>query len=185
LWFISACNEKNNKSEHFSNLKKCTVLGDESIIYARAHYVKIFHRYNPKKFSDSFKQIADFDAVTHRNTIESYLPAVNKINPDRPVTKDLLAACKKLAVFTRDFVDESFPIAMMHRSKADPLSDAFFIEINNIVKFDDKIGAFNKNIKSFKQIVTDYEKAVIDYIAFYRDSIPESFIKQRLKEEPK
>ena len=181
LLLISACN---SGVDRFSILKKCTVLGDESIIYARAHYVKLFYHFNPNKFSDSYKQINSFDAVTHRNTIDTYTRAIEKIDSEKQGTKDsttqnLLSACKKLSTFSKHFVEENYRLAINHLSKNDPLTDDFFIEINKVVKFDHNIGAFDKTKTSFKQIVDSYQKAVNDYINRYRKEIPTEFVKQR------
>ena len=181
LLFISACN---SGVDRFSVLKKCTVLGDESIIYARAHYVKLFYHFNPNKFSDSYKQISNFDAVTHRNTIDTYTRAIEKVDADKQVTEDtttqnLLSACKKLSKFSKHFVEQNYRLAINHMSKNDPLTDIFFIEINKIVKFDHNIGAFDKTKTSFKQSVDSYQKAVSDYINRYRKDIPTEFVKQR------
>lgn len=160
------------------------VLGDESIIYARAHYVKLFYHFNPNKFSDSYKQIDGFDAVTHRNTIDTYSMAIEKLYTDNKVTSDdttqhLLSTCKSLSEFSRQFVEENYRLAINHMSKNDPLTDGFFIEINKIVKFDHNIGTFDKTKTSFKQKVDSYRKAVADYINRYRKNIPTKFIKQQ------
>ena len=178
---ISACN---SSIDRFSVLKKCMVLGDESIIYARAHYVKLFYHYNPNKFSDSYKQIGDFDAVTHRNNIDTYTRAIEKLYTHENITADiateqLLSSCKNLAVFSKHFVEQNYRLAFNHISKNDPLTDDFFIEINRIVRFDHNIGAFDKNKASFKQKVDSYQKAVGDYIDLYRKDIPTKFIEQR------
>lgn len=181
LLMISACN---SDVERFSVLQKCTVLGDESIIYARGHYVKLFYHFNPNKFSESYKQIADFDAVTHKNIIDTYTRALEKLETTQQVvndnvTQNLLSACKKLSAFSKKFVEEDYRLALNHISKNDPLTDDFFIEINKIVKFDHNIGAFDKSKTSFKQTVDSYLKAVDNYIDSYREDIPTKFIEQR------
>jgi len=181
LLFISACN---SGVDRFSVLKKCTVLGDESIIYARAHYVKLFYHFNPNKFSDSYKQIQSFDAVTHKNTINTYTRAIEKIYANKEgiddnLTQNLLSACKDLAIFSTDFVEQNYRLAINHISKNNPLTDDFFIEINKIVKFDHNIGAFDETKMSFKKSVDSYQKAVEDYINGYRKDIPTTFVNQR------
>jgi len=181
LALISACN---SDVDRLSVLKKCTVLGDESIIYARAHYVKLFYHFNPSKFSDSHKQISNFDAVTHRNTIDTYTRAIDKIDVNKKeyndkFTQNLLTSCKELSKFSIDFVEENYRLAIRHQSKNGPLTDAFFIEINKLVKFDHSIGYFDESQKSFKDNVDNFQKAVADYINHYRENIPETFANQR------
>lgn len=181
LFFISACNGSDNR---FSVLKKCMVLGDESIIYARAHYVKLFYHFNPNKFSDSYKKIENFDAVTHKNTIDTYSMAIDKLYSNKNImadntTQNLLSSCKNLSDFSKDFVEENYRLAINHLSKNDPLTDDFFIEINKIVKFDHNIGSSNKGDTSFKEKVDSYQEAVSDYINRYKQDIPSKFIKQR------
>jgi len=181
LLLISACN---SGIDRFSVLKKCTVLGDESIVYARAHYVKLFYHFNPNKFSDSYKQIQNFDAVTHRNTIDTYSRAIDKIyvnkdSIDNTITQNLLSTCKSLSEFSTDFVEQNYRLAINHMSKNNPLTDEFFIEINKIVKFDHNIGAFDNTKMSFKESVDSYQKAVRDYINHFRKDIPTTFANQR------
>jgi len=181
LLIISACN---SSVDRFSLLKQCTVLGDESIIYARAHYVKLFYHFNPNKFSDSYRQINNFDAVTHKNTINTYVRAVKKFDNDKhniddDVTQNLLNTCKSLSTFSTNFVEENYRLAINHISKNDPLTDTFFIEINKIVKFDHNIGTFDTAEISFKQNVDNYQKAISEYINRYRKDIPTEFINQR------
>ena len=172
LVFTSAC----TSDDRVSALKKCTVLGGESIVYARANYVKLFHYFNPDKFSDSYEQTKDFDHVTTRNIINTYDIAIRKLKTNDEDTRSLIDSCQKLADFSKALVDQSYPRAMSHKSKHDILSDAFFIEINQIVKFDNKIGVFDKNTKSFKQYVEEYRNAVQDYVAKYKDELPEEVI---------
>ncbi len=181
LLAITACN---SSVDRLSILKKCTVLGDESIIYARAHYVKLFYHFNPNKFSDSYKQIRNFDAVTHKNTINTYNRAIEKILLDKELandtsTQNLLSACKNLSEFSTLFVEQNYRLAINHTTKNDPLTDDFFIEINKIVKFDHNIGAFDNTQMSFKRSVDNYQKAVRDYIEHYRKDIPTEFASQR------
>ena len=146
-----------------SILQKCTTLGDESIAYARANYVKLFHYFNAEKFSTPYQQIKDFDNVTHRNVINTYDIAVRKIKAKDPVTKSLLFGCKSLSAFSKNFVDQTYPRAIAHESQDNPLSDKFFNQINQIVKFDSKIGVFNKGVASFKEQVANYQTAKKQY----------------------
>lgn len=156
---IAGCNSESR----LSILKKCTTLGDESIVYARANYVKLFYYFNAEKFDIAYQQIKDFDHVTHRNVINTYDIAVRKIKAKDPVTETLLFACKNLASFSKNFVDQAYPRAIALDSQNDPLSDKFFIQINQIVKFDESIGTFEQNSFSFKQRVSDFKTATKNY----------------------
>lgn len=177
LFLISGC----NSVDRFQLLKQCTVLGDESIVYARAHYVKLFYHFNPEKFAESYQQIHNFDAVTLKNTIDTYARAVDKISvkSDDTVTHDLISACKNLSSFSKDFVENKYKQGINYQSKNNPLSDEFFIEINQFVKFDHNIGVYDKNKTSFKRNIERYKKAVNKYIEEYRKSIPTKFINDR------
>lgn len=180
LLFISGC----NSVDRFSILKQCTVLGDESIVYARAHYVKLFYHFNPDKFAESYKQIDGFDAITLKNTIDTYTRAVQKLSAKEPkindvATQNLIAACKNLSIFSTNFVENSYPKAITYKSENNPSSDNFFIEINQLVKFDHKIGVYDKNKNSFKRSVESYKNAVSEYIQEYRKSIPTDFVNNR------
>lgn len=180
LLVISGC----NSVDRFAILKQCTVLGDESIVYARAHYVKLFHHFNPEKFAESYKQIDGFDAITLKNTIDTYARAIDKLNRKEKnindnTTQQLTAACKELSIFSKDFVENVYPKAIDYKSNNNPLSDAFFIEINQLVKFDHNIGLFDKHENSFKLSMERYQKAVDQYIKEYRKSIPSDFINNR------
>ncbi len=146
-----------------SVLKKCTTLGDESITYARANYVKLFHYFNAEKFDAPYQKIKDYDYITHRNVINTYTLAVRKLKAKDPVTESLLFACKSLATFSKNLVDQSYPRAIAYESQDDPLSDKFFTQINQIVKFDDSIGVFEKDAPSFKKQVLNYQKAAKQY----------------------
>jgi len=157
---VTGCNSETKQSI----LYKCSTLGDESIIYARANYVKLFHYFNPDKFEQTYQQVADFDHITHRNVINTYDIAVRKIKPRDPTTKAFLSACKNLATFSKNLVDQAYPRAIAHHSKFKPLSNDFFIEINRIVKFDHNIGTFDQQQTSFKQMVNNYKKTRDRYI---------------------
>ena len=181
LLLISACNSSGDK---FSLLKKCTVLGDESIVYARAHYVRLFHHFNPDKFSESYQRIKDFDPVTHRNTIDTYFRVIEKIKTDQNAsidntTKNLLSSCINLSQFSTQFVEQDYDVAINHKSDKNPLTDDFFLELNKIVKFDHKIGTFDESNMSFKQFVESYQEAIGNYIAQYRKNIPSEFVNKR------
>jgi len=152
-----------SSESRISVLQKCTTLGDESIAYARANYVKLFHYFNAEKFDAPYQKIKDFDHVTHRNVINTYTFAVRKLKAKDPITKSLLFACKSLATFSKNFVDQSYPRAIAHESADDPLTDKFFTQINQIVKFDNSIGVFDKGAPSFKQYVSNYQKATKQY----------------------
>ncbi|MEE9310342.1 MAG: hypothetical protein V3U64_04920 [Cocleimonas sp.] len=155
LLSISAC----NSDSRVSVLQKCTTLGDESIAYARANYVKLFHYFNAEKFDIPYQQVKNFDHITHRNVINTYDIAVRKIKAKDPTTQSMLTACRSLATFSKNFVDQSYPRAIAHKSEANPLSDTFFTQINQIVKFDESIGLFDKNMLSFKQHILNYREA--------------------------
>ncbi len=172
LLLVSACQNQT----HANILRKCTVLGDESIMYARANYVKLFHYFNPQKFSEPFEQVKDFDHRVHRNTINTYYDTIHKLKSGDEVTKGLISACKDLAEFSTRFVDQSYPRAISHQSSHDKLSDNFFIEINQIVKFDHNIGTFDQSEKSFKQHILSYQKAVINYIKKHHKRLPSELI---------
>lgn len=146
-------------------LQQCEKLGDESILYARANYVKLFHTINPDKFHDSFQQVKDFDDSTHRNVINTYDIAVQKLTAKDPVSINLLQSCKNLASFSKNFVDQAYPraIAFKNTSKLGRLSDGYFLEINKIVKFDRSIGNYKVRFISFKQRVKTYKTAVKTY----------------------
>ena len=174
ILFLSGC----NSHDRVATFKKCTALGDESIVYARANYVKLFHYFNPEKFSESYNYVKEFDHVTHRNVINTYDIAIHKLEAKDEVTKALITACKNLADFSKTLVDQSYPRAISHKSKYNHSSDNFFIEINQIVKFDHNIGKFDKDKASFKQRVEDYKKAVSLYIEKYKAELPPELIKQ-------
>jgi hypothetical protein len=152
-----------SSESRISVLQKCTILGDESIAYARANYVKLFHYFNAEKFDAPYQQIKDYDYVTHRNVINTYTFAVRKLKAKDPVTKSLLFACNSLATFSKNLVDQSYPRAIAHKSQDNPLSDKFFTQINQIVKFDNSIGVFDKNAPSFKQYISNYQQAAKQY----------------------
>jgi hypothetical protein len=168
LSVVSSC----NSVDRAATLQKCMALGDESIIYARANYVKLFHYFNPQKFIEPYQQVKEFDHVSHRNVINTYDIAIRKLKAKDDVTKALISACKGLSDFSKTLVDQSYPRAISHKSKFNPLSDNFFIEINQIVKFDPNIGEFDQSNDSFKQQVQNYKSAVKNYIKKYQAELP-------------
>jgi len=165
--YLTGCTNETRASV----LQKCTILGEESISYARANYIKLFHYFNPKKFDTSYQRIKDYDHVTHRNVINTYTIAVRKLKAKDPTTKALLLSCINLADFSKNFVDQSYPRAIAHKSNENPLSDIFFTQINQIVKFDDSIGVFEKNAPSFKQYILDYKKALKQFRERFKDEL--------------
>ncbi len=170
VFSITGCSSETR----LSVLKKCTTLGDESISYARANYVKLFHYFNAEKFDTPYQIIKNYDHVSHRNVINTYAIAVRKLKAKDPVTKSLLGACKSLAAFSKNFVDQSYPRAIAHNSEDNPLSDKFFTQINKIVKFDDTIGVFEANTSSFKQQVLKYQEATKQYRETFKAELPTS-----------
>jgi len=146
-----------------SVLQKCSILGNESISYARSNYVKLFKQFNPKKFNAAYNKIKDYDYVKHRNVINTYHMAVLKIKAKDPVTQALKNSTVALANFSKNLVDQTYPRAIAHKSSYNPLSNNFFTEINQIVRFDHNIGTFGGKAPSFKQLVNNYNLALIKY----------------------
>ena len=146
-----------------SVLQKCTTLGNESILYARANYVKLFNRFNPKKFGKPYNKIKRFDYAKHRNVINTYHLAVRKIKAKDSATKALKKSVMDLADFSKNLVDQSYPRAIAHKSSFDVLTNNFFNEINNIVNFDHNIGTYKGKAPSFKQLVQNYKNALKKY----------------------
>lgn len=169
----SGCNS--NRLSKKIVLQQCKILGDESILYARANYVKLFHIINPDKFSEPYQHIKDFDHITHRNVINTYDIAVRKLKAKDPISLTLLKSCKDLAKFSTNFVDQAYPraITFKNNSKLGPLTDNFFLEINKIVKFDHSIGKYKKGFTSFKQRVKNYEVAIQHYLKKFKAEISE------------
>jgi len=155
-----------------SILQKCSTLANESIVYARANYVKLFHYFNPDKFSEPYLKVKDFDHVTHRNVINTYDIAVRKLQSKDPETSYFISSCLNLSKFSKLLVDQAYPRAIAHKSKYDHLSDNFFIEINKIVKFDHDIGEFEKKETSFKEYVKNYETATKAYLEKFKEELP-------------
>ena len=167
---IAGCNSESR----LSIFQKCTTLGDESIAYARANYVKLFYYFNAEKFDVAYQQVKDFDHVTRRNVINTYTFAVRKLKAKDPTTESMLIACKSLATFSKNFVDQAYPRAIAHKSEDDPLSDKFFTQINQIVKFDESIGVFDKNMPSFRQQVSNYKVAIKQYRDAFKSELSQN-----------
>jgi len=169
----NSCNSQSNTKK--VALQQCRTLGDESILYARANYVKLFNTINPEKFNSSYQKVKDFDYIRHRNMINTYDIAVQKLKPNDSVSKALLKSCKGLAKFSKELVDQAYPsaISFKEKSKLDPLTDDFFLEINKLVKFDHTIGKYEKGFISFKQHVSAYEVAVNNYISKFKSELSE------------
>jgi len=146
-----------------SILQKINILGNESISYARSNYVKLFKQFNPKKFNAAYNKIKDYDYVKHRNVINTYHMAVLKIKAKDPVTQALKKSTIALASFSKNLADQTYPRAIAHESIYKPLSNDFFTEINQIVRFDHNIGTFGGKAPSFKQLVNNYNLALIKY----------------------
>jgi len=156
-------------------LSQCKRLGEESIVYARANYVKLFYEFNPDKFLDSYSQVKDFNYKTHRSAINSYEVEVRKLKVKDPISKSFLQSCKELSEFSQNLVDQSYPRAISFKmnSKLSPLSDEFFLEINKIIKFDHNIGQYKKKFISFKEHVKNYKMALKKYVETYKSEISE------------
>jgi len=155
-------------NSQLSVLKKCKTLGDESIAYARANYVKLFYHFNPEKFNKTYQKIKTFDYVTHRNIINTYDLAVRKLKTKDTTTEAFLSSCKKLSQFSKNLVDQAYPRAIAHKSNFDSLSDDFFLEINKIVRFDHNIGQYGKKMYSFKHQVEAYQLALNNYVEKFK-----------------
>ncbi len=99
--------------------------------------------------------------------------AVSRLKTNDPVSNNFLKACKDLARFSKNLVDHAYPKALSFKkqSKLEPLTDEFFLEINKIVKFDHTIGKYKKNFVSFKQQVTNYKKALKEYLDKYQSEL--------------
>lgn len=164
---LTSCGANNQ----LSTFKKCQTLGDESIGYARANYVKLFHHFNPKKFEKTYPKIKDFDYVTHRNIINTYDIAVRKIKAKDPTTVAFLNACKTLSQFSKNLADQAYPRALSHKSNYGVLTDSFFLEINQIVKFDHNIGQYDKKMDSFKYLVEIYKQNLKSYQSKYKANL--------------
>ena len=168
----ASCNSQQSKK---TILTQCKTLAEESILYARANYVKLFYEINPDKFLDSYSQVKDFNYESHRNTINNYNMAVSKLKAEDPVSKSFLQSCKELSEFSQQLVDQAYPraISFKNKSKLSPLADEFFLEINKIIKFDHSIGHYKKSFISFKERVKNYKTALQQYLDKYKTELLE------------
>lgn len=160
LLLFSGCSNTNNKLQILS---KCTVLGDEAKHYGRANYLRLFYSINPEKFEATYQKMATFDNKSHRAMINTYTSALKRIKTNDQSALQLIIATQTLVLFVQNFVDYNYAKAILHQSKNNPKSDGFFIEINNIVKFDDDIEGFDKNKATFKGLLEKYNQALITY----------------------
>ncbi len=160
ILLLGACNSTDNKMKILS---KCTILGDEVKHYGRANYLRLFHSINPDKFAITYQKVVTFDNKSHRAMINTYMSALKRINTTDPTAKKLIDSTQSIAIFVKNFVDYDYATATLHQSKYNPKSDRFFVEINNIVKFDPNIEGFDKNKATFKGLLEQYNKALTTY----------------------
>lgn len=144
-------------------LSKCTILSDEAKHYGRANYLRLFYAINPEKFEATYHKVATFDNKSHRAMINTYTSALKRIKTKDQSALQLISATQTLVLFVQNFVDHDYAKATLHQSKNNPKSDDFFIEINNIVKFDYNINGFNPNQATFKGLLEKYNQALIIY----------------------
>jgi hypothetical protein len=156
---LGACNHVDTKTQILS---KCTILADESRQYGGANYVRLFYSINPNKFATTYQKAIGFDNKAHRTVINTYIAAVEGIKTKDAKALELIKATLEIARFVQHFVDYNYAIAskLKQSSKYNPKSDAFFIEINNIIKFDSNIVSFNKNQATFTGLLKTYNKAL-------------------------
>ena len=147
-------------------LSKCTNLAEETKQYARANYLKLFYEINPEKFEATYQKVSDFDHRAHRAMINTYLKAISRLEVEDQKAKQLINASTKMAHFVNNFVDTKYKIAASHISKSqnNPKSDSFFVEINEIVKFDYNVKGFDKSKDTYKGLLEDYDKALASYL---------------------
>ncbi len=162
FFMLSACNSTDNKAQIVS---KCTILGDEAKQYGRANYLRLFYHINPKKFESTFQKVATFDNKSHRSMINTYLNALNRIKTNDKLAQQLITSTQKIAHFVQNFVDHDYAKAIEHKDKSEhkPESDNFFMEINDIVKFDHTSKGFDENKASFKELLEKHNKALTAY----------------------
>jgi len=159
---LSACHHIDTKTQILS---KCTILADEARQYGSANYIRLFYSINPKKFAETYQKAADFDNKAHRAVINTYMVALERIKTKDAKALELIKATLEIARFVQYFVDNNYAIAskLKHSSKHNPKSDAFFIEINNIIKFDPNIENFDKNQATFTGLLETYNKVLKIY----------------------
>lgn len=161
LFTSVACNSSESNKEQI--LSKCSILGDEAKQYGRANYLRLFHSINPEKFEATYQKVANFDNAQHRAMINTYVDAVKRLKTNDATAKNLIVATEEITQFVQHFVDTDYPIAIKHRSRNNPKSDGFFMEINNIVKFDQNIKGFDTSKAAFKGLLEKYNKALNNY----------------------
>lgn len=161
IFIAAACNSSESNKEQI--LSKCNILGDEAKQYGRANYLRLFYSLNPKKFEATYQRVASFDNTQHRAMINTYVDAVKRLKTKDDSARRLIVATEKLTAFVKHFIDTDYSIAVKHRSSNNPQSDNFFMEINNIVKFDQNIKGFDKNKTAFKGLLEQYNKALDNY----------------------
>lgn len=162
LVFLSACNKVADSEEI---LLKCTHLAEEVKEYGRANYLKLFHTINPEKFSATYQKVSHFDNAPHRAMINTYVKALARLKTQDEDAKRLIQAATDIATFVTNFVDHDYDEAVHHkkRSRNNPKSDKFFLEINEIVKFDYDVTGFDKQKETFKGLLENYEEALAVY----------------------
>ena len=158
----TACNGKSNDEQILS---KCSILGDEVRLYGRANYLRLFYTLNPDKFEATYQKVADFDNAQHRAIINTYSEALKRLKAKDELGQRLIEATQEITQFVKHFIDIDYPVALSqkHLSKRNPNSDEFFIEINNIVKFDKNMQGFDKSKASFKGLLDKYNIALDHY----------------------
>ena len=161
LFMGVAC--KSNESNKEQILSKCSILGDEVKQYGRANYLRLFYALNPTKFEATYQKVANFDNAQHRAMINTYADAVKRLKTNNEPAIHLIIATEEITQFVQHFVDTDYAIAIKHRSKNNPKSDDFFIEINNIIKFDQNIKGFDTSKAAFKGLLEKYNKALDHY----------------------
>ena len=64
-----------------------------------------------------------------------------------------------------NFVDNDYKKAVNHQYQSlhNPKSDQFFVEINEIVKFDYNVKGFDSHKETFKALLEDYQEALKVY----------------------
>lgn len=165
LLLLGACDSQQNERQILS---KCTILGGEAKHYGRANYLRLFYSINPEKFARTYHKVAMFDNKSHRAMINTYTMALRRIKTNDKNAINLIHTTEALVRFVQNFVDHDYAKASMHRSKNNPKSDAFFMEINHIVKFDYNIEGFDKNEATFKGLLEQYTQALSAYSYKYQ-----------------
>lgn len=163
IFALSACNR--SADDYQQVLSKCSILGDETKKYARANYIRLFYTINPEKFEATYQKIANFDQHSHRAMINTYIKALQRLNVEDQRAKHLIKVTLNMAVFVNNFVDNDYKKAVNHQYQSlhNPKSDQFFVEINEIVKFDYNVKGFDSHKETFKALLEDYQEALKVY----------------------